>query len=201
MSSIKQRERADQRVAPQPPQFPSTEAAKAVLGDNQARYIQHQREHLDMTGVAQTKRNQHAAKLDQIARLQEEARRLETEIQHTDYVAAEQKDKADGYALVLTTFGQQLPPVSATPQPQSGAGDLSQQVANWNGYETGAFAPPQSPHDAPAADGYCINCREPVWKSETGPRGATHSFGPTCDPANKDSTYADLGNPPAGGAV
>lgn len=197
-SSTRQRDR-DQRVAPQPPQFASNEAAKTVLGDNQARYIHHQREHLDMVGAAQAKRNQHAAKLDQIARLQEEARQLEGDITRLDYAAGEQKDKADGYGLVLTTFGQQLPPVQPTQLPQT-PDNLAQQTANWNGPETGAFTPPD-PFANNQHDGHCINCGQPAWKADTAPRGAMHGFGPTCDPNSPESTYADLGNPPAGGAV
>lgn len=45
-------------------------------------------------------------------------------------------------------------------------------------------------------DGYCTQCGEVAWRrpvSETAPKGATHSFGPTCRPEDPDSPVADLG--------
>ncbi|MGW4663239.1 hypothetical protein [Streptosporangium sandarakinum] len=58
------------------------------------------------------------------------------------------------------------------------------------------FGGPVQPFPADPADGFCINCGQPAWKKPASPhhpKGATHSFGATCDPNADEPTYADLG--------
>ena len=44
--------------------------------------------------------------------------------------------------------------------------------------------------------GRCLNCGQDAWRKPASPhhpKGATHSFGATCDPEAEEMTYADLG--------
>ncbi len=198
MSSIKQRERGDQRVAPQPPQL-TPEAADEVIGYNQNRWAHLMGAHRTNMQIAHAALNERLELERQKAELQARINAAEAKRLNAENIAQDAERRAKGPESVLSMYGAELPTLPPVEMPSQG--DAGQHAATWSAPETGAFAPPQGPHDAPAADGRCINCRQPIWKSDTAPRGATHSFGPTCDPANKESTYADLGNPPAGGAV
>ena len=111
---------------------------------------------------------------------------MHEEIDSTDTIAAELDATADRYRQRL---GSQA--TLDTPQ-----GDRLVHTGTWNGTdapETGSFTPVGDPFADNQADGFCVYCGQQAWRDAKAPKGATHSFGPTCNPANPESTVADLG--------
>ncbi|MEO3856117.1 hypothetical protein [Acrocarpospora sp. B8E8] len=113
---------------------------------------------------------------------------MHEEIDSTDTILAELDGTADRYRQRL---GSQA-------TLDTSQGDRVVHSATWNGNgapETGSIAA-VDPFADNQPDGHCIRCGQPVWRvpaSPTNPRGATHSFGATCDPDSPDSEVADLG--------
>ena len=110
------------------------------------------------------------------------------EIDSVDTILAELDGTADRYR-------QRLGSQAALDTPQ---GDKLVHAAAWNGQsapETGSIAA-VDPFASNQPDGPCIRCGQPAWRvpaSPANPRGATHSFGATCNPDAPESEVADLG--------
>lgn len=184
---------ADQRVhLKEPEPFPSPEAASEVIGYNRDRFKALMQHHREQDRKAQQKLAERQDLEGRIAQLRAQTQQVENERAQFEVDAATARNAADGPRMVLEMFGAeipQLPPVEMPAVPQG----TPQQVANWNGPETGAFNPPDPSFADNPQVGNCGNCREPVWPSSVAPTGVTHGVGELCDPNDPHSTVAVMG--------
>ncbi|MEV4247012.1 hypothetical protein AB0J63_26810 [Streptosporangium canum] len=166
-------------------EFPSGEAHRRVVNANHAARDQH----YNASRSHSAKANIIGAKIDDKTRdlqaLQREIDILASQKGEEERSAKEEWDSYEAYSLTLTMIGAQVPP-PLEPQTQPVLSDASAHAAQFGG--------PSFPDDP--ADGYCIHCGQAAWRKPASPhhpKGATHSFGATCNPDAEEPTYADLG--------
>ncbi|WP_326646601.1 hypothetical protein OG884_18395 [Streptosporangium sp. NBC_01755] len=217
-----------QQTPPAPPVvWPNDEGRSTVVQANQGAWQRHtkaarqHRESAEHLGAEIYAKGQDLEKLRQEQEtLRQGIDMLIQEQRQQDHYAGQEQGAADAYAVALAALGEQLPP----PQDRLVAGtpgmsplEAAAHAAAWKdmaptGFHQTLSASPQgdpqehaaafggafSPHAERPADGYCINCGEPVWREpvhpENAPKGAKHGFGASC--TNDPNQVADLGDTP-----
>lgn len=174
-------------VAAAQPEFPSGEAHRRVVQTN----VTGRDQHFGWSRSRSAKANLLGAAIEEKTRdlqaLQREIDNLTGQKGEEERAAKDDWDAYEAFNLTLARIGAQVPPpVDPQAHLATSQGDVNGHAAQFGG--------PAFPDD-PAA-GPCINCGVSAWKAPASPihpKGATHSFGATCDPNADNPTYADLG--------
>lgn len=170
-------------VSPQPAvAWPDDEARQTVIRTNQEAWQRHASNFRDHQGNAARARLDLAEMNRQFDELGKRIDDAKAYIAREEHYAGQEEKTRDGYAAALEILGA---PVPSQADIKVHPLDTSKPLSAVQG----GF-----PETEP--DGYCNQCGDVAWRrpvSETAPKGATHSFGPTCRPEDPDSPVADLG--------
>jgi hypothetical protein len=177
--------------APQPIQFATPDSGQRILGVLRAEYEKTVTHVLQQDRLAEERRMER----EQLERTIQKARERHSQVEAEERAARSEADSGrnvvkDAAAMLAqggVAVSPEVEPVHLAPLATS-QGDV-------NGHASQFGGPPPSFPDDPA-DGYCIHCGKAAWRKPASPhhpKGATHSFGATCNPDAEEPTYADLG--------
>lgn len=168
--------------------WPTDEARHTFLKANQTvwqSYIEAARDYRDK---AERLDAEIGAKTRELEQLRQHIDGRIEEKRRQDHYAAQAQAAADAVTAALTALGEQPP---ALPDQLVAGGERVSREAH-----AAQFGGPPQPFSDDVPHGRCLNCGQDAWRKPASPhhpKGATHSFGATCDPEAEEMTYADLG--------
>ncbi len=172
--------------------WPTDEARQTVIATNQASWRTHatkaqgHRANASRLNADLAELNRQYAELGRI--IKERGDELARE-QHYD---KQEQATADGYAAALAALGAPVSDDVLVHPLQTAQGDPDRHAAAFGGPTPD---PLLDPFGENKPDGHCVYCGKPAWRTavtERAPHGATHGFGPTCEPNNRMSPAARL---------
>jgi len=183
----------DQRVAPQPADFPSDEALQSVIQLN----VTGRDQHYGRSRMHTARSNQLSETIEAKGRALEALRQEIADLTHdknqNDHYAKQEWDTYQAYEMTLNRIGAKVPPPAdpqSAPLPVS-QGDAGAHAAQWGNLSDPS--PTGRAYESPQPIGKCSGCGEPLWQGATGP---VHAYGGAdCFPEREDTPTAQVAEP------